>query len=51
MNDKVCIKALADMVQINSCKSKIECKGKIILQLSTILIFAHQAYPAFFKDD
>ncbi len=37
MNDKTCIRALADIDQINSCKSKIESKQNTILQLSALL--------------
>ena len=37
MNNNVCIRALADIDQINSCKSKIDSKEKTISQLSSIL--------------
>jgi len=37
MNDKVCIRALADIDQINRCKGKIESKENTISQLSNIL--------------
>lgn len=37
MNDKVCIRALADIDQINRCKGKIASKENTISQLSYIL--------------
>ena len=37
MNDKVCIRALADVDQIHGCKSKLESKENIIQQLSVLL--------------
>lgn len=37
MNNKVCIRALADIDQINACKRKIESKEHTISQLAVIL--------------
>ena len=37
MNNKVCIRALADIDQINACKRKIESKENTISQLAAIL--------------
>jgi DNA-binding transcriptional ArsR family regulator len=40
MNDKVCIRALADIDQINDCKSKLEAKEETISKLSNVLALA-----------
>ena len=40
MNDKVCIRALADIDQINNCRNKLEEKEETISKLSDVLALA-----------